>query len=214
MGKREAKQQLKRLQRVKTWQLLVVFVILLFVSATFLRLNNIGMMQRREAVLSADQQSDETVLFNRVYDLQRYSAAHMNATTGVVPLQASYDRAAEKLKAEAEAEVAGSENIYNKIEEEVCGPRAIANGWRWPDAEYIACQRAELAKYPAAERGSGDVTLPNASLYQHSFISPLWSPDFAGFSVLATGLVGLAILLRLISEGVLRLLVRYHYRSV
>lgn len=62
---------LKRLQQVKTWQLVLVLVLILFVTATFLRLNNIGMIQRRDAVLSADKQGNEDVLRNRLYDLQR-----------------------------------------------------------------------------------------------------------------------------------------------
>ncbi len=162
MTKRQQRERgLKRLQQVKTWQLVLILVLALFVTATFLRLNNIGMIQRRDAVLSADKQGDEDVLRNRLYDLQRYAAAHMNADTGPMYLQESYNRAAEAAKQAAEAQVGSGENIYKKIEDEVCGPLARANGWRWPDARYIACQQTELAKYPAAEQGSGEVTLPN-----------------------------------------------------
>lgn len=206
---------LKRLQQVKTWQLVLILTLMLFVSATFLRLNNIGMVQRREAVLSADKEGNADALQNRLYDLQRYAAAHMNADTGVIYLQGSYDRAAERAKKEAESNMQnGGTNIYQKIEEEVCGPQARANGWRWPDARYIACQRNELAKYPEAEQGNGAVSLPNAELFRHNFISPVWSPDFAGFSVLVCLLITLVIAGRLIGVLILQILLSKHYRSL
>ena len=205
---------LKRLQQVKTWQLVLILVLGLFVTATFLRLNNIGMIQRREAVLSADQEGDLDVLKNRLYDLQRYAASRMNASTGPIYLQESYNRAANTAKKKAESETRrGGANIYKKIEDEVCGPKARANGWRWPDARYIACQRTELAKYPEAEQGSGQVTLPSEKLFRHSFVSPVWSPDFAGFSVLFCLLITLVIIARLVGIAILRILLGRYYRS-
>ncbi len=213
---RRARQErgLKRLQQVKTWQLVLILILALFVTATFLRINNIGMVQRRDAVLAADETGDLVALQNRLYDLQRYSAVHMNADTGPIYLQDSYNRAAEVAKKAAEVQTGGGENIYKKIEDEVCGPQARANGWRWPDQRYIACQRAELEKYPEAQQGSGQVILPDTKLFRHSFVSPVWSPDFAGFSVLICIFITLVIIGRLIGVMILRLLLRRHYRSV
>lgn len=214
VSRRERRERgLKRLRQIKTWQLVLILTLLLFVAATFLRLNNIGMVQRRDAVMSADKEGDDGVLQNRLYDLQRHAAAHMNADTGVMYMQESYNRAAESAKAEAESEVQSGSNVYKEIEDKVCGPQARANGWRWPDARYIACQRAELAKYPEADQGSGEVTLPNAELFRHNFISPTWSPDFAGFSVIACLLVTLVIFARLAGIVVLRILLYRHYKS-
>ena len=42
--KRAARRNLRRLERVKTWQLLILFVLVCFVAATFLRINNVGMI--------------------------------------------------------------------------------------------------------------------------------------------------------------------------
>lgn len=215
MSKREQRKRgLKRLQQVKTWQLLLVLVLVMFVAATFLRLNNIGMIQRREAVLSADKQGDEEVLRNRLYDLQRYAAAHMNADTGIIYLQESYNRAWKGIQEAAQKHnQTGGENIYLKIENEVCGPLARANGWRWPDARYIACQRNELAKYPEGDKLINQVQPPNKELYRHNFISPVWSPDFAGLAVLICLFILLLIIIRLIGVMILRILLRRHYKS-
>lgn len=205
---------LEKLQRIKTWQLIILFILISFIAATFLRLNNIGMVQRREAVLSADKEGNTEVLHNRLYDLQRYSAAHMNASTGDVPLQGSYDREAQRLYQEALAHQGSETNIYKKIEDEVCGPQARANGWRWPDPRYLACQQTELAKYPSANVASQTATVPVKELYVHSFIAPLWSPDFAGFMVLLAGLILLIIAARLLGALALRLMLQRYYKGV
>ena len=76
------KQDIKNLQRIKTWQLIILLIIVGFIAATFLRLNSIGMVQRREAVISADKQGNEEDIITRLYDLQRYVAAHMNTDLG------------------------------------------------------------------------------------------------------------------------------------
>lgn len=201
---------LKRIQGLKTWQLVMIFTLLVFLSATFLRLNNIGMIQRRDAVLSADEKAGNgEVTKERLYALQRYASAHMNADTGVVYLQGSFDRDWEKIKKKAEKQNnQGGANIYEKIEREVCGPMARANGWRWPDPRYISCQRKELEKYPGGNTLVNQVDPPDKELYRHSFVSPTWSPDFAGFSVLVTLLVALAIILRVLTAGVLQIVLR------
>lgn len=187
---------------------------MLFVTATFLRINNIGMVQRREAVLSADKQGQAETLQNRLYDLQRYAAAHMNADTGVIYLQDSYNRAWQAIQKNAETQNnAGGANIYKKIEDEVCGPKARANGWRWPNPHYIACQREELAKYPEADKLINQVQPPNKELFRHNFISPAWSPDFAGLSVLICLFITLVIIARLIGVAILRLLLHRYYKS-
>ena len=81
------------MQRVKTWQLIVLLIIVGFIAATFLRLNNIGMVQRREAVLVADKEGNDEVIINRLYDLQRHVSSHMNTDLGRgVYLEESYTR--------------------------------------------------------------------------------------------------------------------------
>jgi hypothetical protein len=198
---------------VRTWQLVLILILGVFVSATFLRLNNIGMIQRREAVVSADKSGDAAVLQNRLLDLQRYAAAHMNADTGIIYLQESFNRAWRAIQDNAEQQnAAGGDNIYKKIEDEVCGPQARANGWRWPNANYIACQRNELAKYPESQKLINQVNPPNKELYRHDFIAPMWSPDFAGFSVLFCLLLIVVIIARFIGVVILRIMLHHHYK--
>jgi len=57
--KRGTRQAIRRLEEIKTWQLVILLVMASFISATFLRLNNIGMIERRDAVINTDKEGDE-----------------------------------------------------------------------------------------------------------------------------------------------------------
>ena len=206
--KRRVKKNIKRLQRVKTWQLLILFILMAFVAATFLRLNNIGMSQRREAVLAADKDGNEEIIQSRLYDLQRFSAEHMNSDTGPFYLEGQYKRDAQDAVNAAKEKNDSSENINVKAEA-VCKPQFTA----WSPA-YVQCFADELAKYPPSPDPTQNVTLPSTSLYRHDYASPLWSPDFAGVSVLVCVVILLMIAVRLATLGVLRLLLKRHYRGI
>ena len=86
IDKRKTKFRIKKLSQIKTWQLAVLLIMAGFVAATFLRLNNVGMIERREAVEDADKSGDVIALSQRLYDLQRYVSAHMNADPGRIAL--------------------------------------------------------------------------------------------------------------------------------
>lgn len=206
--KRQVRHTIKQLQRVQTWQLVVLLVLSLFISATFLRLNNIGMDQRRDAVIAADKSGDLTAVTNRLYDLQRYSAAHMNANTGAFYLKYQYERDVEKIVTEASVVTNPNGNINAQVDA-ICKSRHSSYSQLW-----VQCFAEELAKFPAAPDPATQVNLPNADLYRYSFISPRWSPDFAGWSVALSGAIALMILVRLLSLAILRMLLKKHYRGI
>lgn len=196
------------LQRVKTWQLLILLVIVGFLAATFLRLNNIGMIQRRDAVLAADKAGDTEAIQSRLYDLQRYASSHMNSDTSVFYLEQQYRRDAQKA-VDAASNTDNPNGNINAKAEAVCRPQYTV----WSTA-YVQCFTDELSKYPPSPDPAQNVTLPSTSLYRYSFVSPLWSPDFAGLSVLVCGIIILLIFTRLISIAVLRILIKRHYRGI
>lgn len=213
--KKRVKKNIKQLQRVKTWQLVSLLLLAVLVAATFLRLNNIGMLERRDAVYAADKAGDSEILKNRLYDLQRYVSAHMNANPDRIALEGQYQRDSEKAKARAEASGRSNPNgnVYQKAAD-VCDPIGRAQGWRWPDPRYIACVDQELSKYPAATGMTSGIQLPDVNLYYHSFVSPIWSPDFAGWSVIICLVIATMIVARLIGLLVLRAMLRRHFQSV
>lgn len=179
-----------------------------FVAATFLRLNNIGMVQRRDAVLAADKAGDETAIQSRLYDLQRYVFSHVNASTGPFYLEYQYRRDVQKAVDAASNDDNPNGNINVKAEA-VCRPQFEV----WSQA-YVQCFTEELSKYPPSSNPSDTVTLPKVDLYRHEYDAPLWSPDFAGWSILVCAVIVLVILVRLISLWILHLLLKRHYRGV
>lgn len=205
-NKRTIKQGINWLQHVHTWQLVLLLILTGLVAATFLRLNNIGMIERRTAVLSADKQGDQEVTRARLYDLQRYAAAHMNADSGTIYLQEQYNRDTKAIIEAASARDSGT-NI-NVLADQTC--KAQYGGY---SQAYVQCFAAELAKYPSGTDAPDKANLPSPSLYRHDFSSPVWSPDFAGFSIVICGLIVLAIAARLIGLVILRLLLHRHYSS-
>lgn len=205
---RRVKRSIKQLQRVKTWQLLIMLVLMLFVAAALLRLNNVGMLQLRDAVLSADKSGSETAISNNLATLQRYSASHMNADTGTFYLEGQYKRNSQDIVDAATAASGDGSSVYAKADE-VCRPQ-----FTHYSPAYLQCFSSEVDKYPAASMPVDKVQLPDPSLYAHSFISPRWSPDFAGLAVLICAVIIAVIIGRLVSLGILHLLLRRHYKSI
>lgn len=200
---------IKGLQSVKTWQLIIVLILIGFIAATFLRLNNIGMLQRRDAVLSADKKGDEQDLINRLYDLQRYVATHMNTDLGRgVYLEQSYNRDLQNWQQSQYGDANPNGNIYKKAQE-VCAPQ-----FRTYSYAYLQCTTNELAKYPSAKNPASDTSKPRQEAYIHAFSTPIWSPDFAGWSPVACGVIILLILVRLASLGILQLMLRRSFKRI
>ena len=217
-GKREKHLRiyLRKLRAVKTWQLFLIFVLLVFVSATLLRLDHIKMTNLRAAVLAADREGNEIALASDLNALKDFTFSNIVVNivddngskklefgTGAFYLEQSYLTAASlALQAASELEIDDDNpngNIYAAASA-VCRPLAIAYGWLWNSPEYIACWQDELAKYPADTLNDGTikVTLPSTELYRREFVSPIWAPTLAGFVVLATLILGVVIFIRLL----------------
>jgi hypothetical protein len=207
--KRHVRKTIKDLQRIKTWQLLVLLILAAFIAATFLRLNNIGMVERRAAVVAADKVGNQDTTIRRLYDLQQYVSGHMNTDLGKgVYLEATYQKDSQAALTQASGDQNPNGNIYKKAQE-VCAPR-----FSHYSTAYLQCTTGELAKYPASSNLIGAVKLPSVSAYLHDYESPLWSPDFAGWSVVACSVIMLMIVTRLISLGILKVMLRRHYRRI
>lgn len=206
--KRSVKKQLKQLEYVKTWQLVLLLILSLFVSATFLRLNNVGMIERRHAVESADKVGDIDSISDALFDLQRYSAAHINADSGDVYLVETFNRDVEKAMKDALSRNKTKNNVL-QLADAACRPRFYTYS-----QAYTLCVRDEQAKYPQATDPSDDVKFPDPSQYKHAFVSSLWSPDFAGWSIVVSLVLLIMLIVRVVYAVILRLLLKRQYRAV
>jgi hypothetical protein len=207
--KRQIKQSIKKLQRIKTWQLIVIFILTSFVAATFLRLNNVGMVERRNAVINADEKGDDQVTRSRLYDLQSYVSSHMNTDMGKgLFLTGARKRDAETAYAKASNDSNPNGNIYKKAQE-VCAPQFTNYSYA-----YLQCTLNELSKYPESSDLIGQVQLPPSEAYLRVYNSPLWSPDFAGWSVVICVVILIMILARVTGVIILKIFLHHHYKRI
>lgn len=182
-----------------------------FVAATFLRLNNIGMVERRDAVLNADKGSDTTITQTRLYDLQRYVGSHMNADMGTIYLEGQYRRDSQKLIDAASSDNNPNGNVFKKAQE-VCAPR-YANLGHYSQA-FQQCVISELDSFAPAGSPVSRVNLPKADEYRHGYVSPVWSADFAGFSVLICLFIVFLIIARVTGVVILRIILKTQHKGL
>lgn len=221
----EVKQSFSRFKKgkIKTWMLLILLLVLVFVDATLLRLNHIKMSELRDAVLTADDANDDAAIADGLVKLKEFvfSNTVINVTeengeqvvsfgTGPFYLEHQYLRAAQAALNDAEAKLAGDSNpngnIYG-LAGNTCKALALQNGWTWDNANFINCMVTEINKYPAASDIQDTViaSLPSTELFRHNYASPIWTPSFLGWLILITIVVVVVIFIRFIIWVVLRL---------
>lgn len=156
-----------------------------------LRANNQQMYELREQVYAADKNNGDVK--GALQELQAYVTTHMNTnlssgTSVYPPIQLKYTY--ERLQQEQTAKLGGGD-IYSQAQKycEQQNPRAFSGGNR------ITC----IEQYVSAHK-SGELVKVPEDLYKFSFQSPRWSPDLAGFSMLATILFAFAFLASLVAR--------------
>lgn len=205
---REVKRDIKRLQRVKTWQLVLLLVLAVIITATFLRVNNVGMLERRKAVEAADKLGDEDMIKERLYELQQYTSRHMNASTGSFDLSATYERDVKLILQKAEdANKNTNDTIWNKTADECF--RQFYGNWQGS----VQCIAEKQKEFPNSAPIT-DIETPDPVLYRYNFLSPAWTTDFAGWSMLVCLILFLVIVGRWVALGVLYLLLRRRYQRI
>jgi hypothetical protein len=186
------------LRQVKAWHLVVLLVALLGMSAFFLRQNNLHMIERRNLVLQADEQNGD--IAKAMTELRNYIGTHMN--TGMedrgIYLEHSYQRAYEA--AVAQASQTGNYTAIYQLADREC---QAAYDRTTAFAAYVQCVTDKVI----AAGATPDPQMPSADLYRFDFVSPAWSPDVAGFTLLTTVLVTIIVIGRWALLGVMYTLV-------
>lgn len=201
-----------KIKRVKTWQLVLILIPLLFIEATLLRFDHIKMTELKSAVLSADEEGNDEKIAETLNELRNFVFTHtvINVTekngenkisfgTGPFYLEHQYRRKTTEILSQAEFDDSNPNgNVYSAAMS-VCQPQAQANGWAWNNPEYLNCYLTEINKYPAAERieDSVIVNLPDTSLYRYDFSSPVWTPTLSGFVAILCLILTITIIVRL-----------------
>lgn len=211
------------MKKIKTWQLFLVLVPLLFLDATLLRMDHIRMTELRDAVLAADASENDEEVTKRLEELREYTLSNIVVNvvddngaqkikfgTGPFYLEHQYIKVANLALEEAENQLTGDNNPNGNVyaaAANVCRAEAISNGWEWDNPNYINCMVSEIQKYPAADEIQDTIraSLPSTELYRCEFVSPMWAPTVSGFMLLLTFIVIVVIIIRILIWIVLRL---------
>ena len=221
--KKDLKASLRKLTKIKTWQLLIIFVLLLFIEATLLRFDHIEMTNLKAAVASADEAEDDAAINEALNNLHDFTRTHtvvnviekngesfITFGTGPIYLEHQYFRKASEALAAAESQAATDANPNGNVfakAMDVCKPIAIANGWVWNSQGYIDCMTGEINKYPTSERIEDTyvASLPSTALFRYDFASPIWTPTLSGFVSIACLVLAAVLVIRFFSWLFLRL---------
>lgn len=199
-----AKQMLRWLKKAKTWQLLLVLVLTAFIAATFLRLNNIGMIHQRDAVLKADKELSDKKAKQEIIKLQNYVSSHMNSDMGRgIILENIYQRDYDKAINSAIDGHNTNSDAYQKAAIE-CRSR-FKGGRESFRNDYVTCVEGIVGALPENQQTANVPLLEN---YHYNFASPLISFDIAGLSVVLAGILISFILLRLIALYTLKFVIK------
>jgi hypothetical protein len=179
MNKRYLHHIWTRIRPIKTSYLLTLFVISAVICIFALRDNNLTMLKLRSQVYTADKNNGNVE--GTLEQLRSYVGAHMNTSletgSGSVypPIQLKYTYQRLVTAAEAQSSSVGSQ-LYTQ-------------------AEYY-CQQVNSTDFsgrnrvPCVENYVSTHTLSNpnipSSLYEFDFVSPVWSPDVAGWSLVSS----------------------------
>lgn len=181
----------RRIRPLKTWYFFAAFLAAASISIAALRENNLHMVSLRSAVYQADKNNADVAA--ALKKLQAYVVTHMNTslTTGsgsvYPPIQLKY--------------------TYDRLQAAANQAAQAANGQVYTDAQHY-CEQQDSTDFSGKNRvpciesyvaahGVKVQTVPDA-LYKFDFFSPVWSPDLAGWSLVASGVLFVASVVRFV----------------
>jgi preprotein translocase subunit SecF len=177
MNKRRLHHLWKSLRLVKPWYFLVLAVICGGVFVLALRSNYEHMVKLRDAVYAADKDNGDVE--GTLQNLRSYVYAHMNTnlsngnTSIYPPIQLKYTY--ERLSQQA-VQASSNEQLYTEAQA-YCQQQ---NSTDFSGRNRVPCIEDYVTKHGAPKAAAVPV-----NLYQFDFVSPTWSPDLAGWSLVA-----------------------------
>ena len=166
-----------KVRQVSPWYFLALTIVSTAICLFALRANDEHMIRLRTAVYAADKNNGD--IKGTLQKLQAYVTTHMNTNLSAgqgavyppIQLKYTYDRL---VQAESDAAAASNTQLYTQAQNycQTQIPTGFSGRGRVPCIEqYVQSHDTSLP------------TIPDA-LYKFDFVSPVWSPDFAGWSLL------------------------------
>lgn len=186
----------KMISKISVRTLLYLFIISGLISIFALRQNNEHMVKLRNDVYAADKNNgDVNAALN---NLRRFVYGHMNTNLSSgnnnikppIQLKYTYQRLYEAQEAQIQAD---NQQIYTDAQN-YC--QSINNA-------YFGTTRVPCVQNYVVNHGikSTDISIP-AGLYQFDFVSPDWSPDTAGWSLVISSLLLLGLVIKYSSSKI------------
>lgn len=196
MNKKKLHHYWTGLRNVKPWYFLVLAALFGVISVYALRANNLKMIELRNNVAVVDKANGDVE--SALRELREYVYAHMNTSLSSgnntikppVQLKYTYERL---VKAEKDRVATTNEQVYTQAQHycEQKYPDSFSGGPRVP------CIKDYVSTHGSSERAIDE------SLYKFDFVSPAWSPDLAGWSLLlAISFLLLFIVLRVVDRWI------------
>lgn len=194
MNKRKLHHFWTKIRAISYWYFLILTIAALVVFILSYRQNNLRMIELRDAVFAADEAGEDVE--SALRDLREHVHSHMNTNlTGPAgispPIQLTHRY--ERLTQAESQRVAEHNRQVRQDAESICLDRVPAG----PPG--TLARRAECVQDYISQNSIEEQPIPK-ELYQFDFVSPRWSPDLAGWSLVAAICFGVLFALRFITE--------------
>ncbi len=177
MNKTQLRQYWAKFRTIKPWYFLAIALVSGAVAVYALRQNNLTMIRLRNEVTKADKDNGDVEKALR--NLREFVYVHMNtnlssgnnAIKPPIQLKYRYDRL---VQSEKDRVSTSNAKIYSDAQAfcEKTVPEGLSGRGRVP------CIQDYVGSH-----GSKELPVPDA-LYKFDFVSPSWSPDLAGWSLI------------------------------
>lgn len=195
---------LNRFDDVLMLILIILFIALIASSIFALRSNNLKMIELKNAVYTADEQNGDVEA--ALKNLRNFVFSHMNtnlranSNSSEPPIQLinRFNAAVAAEQARVATLSASAASVYSAAQA-VCERSSLA-----------LTARAQCIQDYVTQHGSDvpSLNLPAKEFYTFDFASPRWSPDLAGWLLVAAACVGIVIIIRL----AIGLVTRFYYK--
>jgi hypothetical protein len=193
MNKRKLHHAWTRWRAVRPWYFLILAVASGVICIFALRANNQHMSELRGAVYAADKNGADVQ--KPLRELQAYVTHHMNTNlaagnTSVYPpiqLKYSYERLTQGGQSAASSELYSQAQAYCEQQNR---------------ADFSGRNRVPCIEQYVESHGGTKAPVNNVpeALYKFDFVTPRWSPDLAGWSLLALAVSGLLFIFSLLTR--------------
>jgi hypothetical protein len=171
-----------KIMLLPTWVLFLMFIVSACTSVYALRHNNQQMIKLRNAVYAADKNNGD--INTALNSLRKYVYSHMNTNLSSggntikppIQLKYTYERLQKKEKDRVNA---ANTNVYTQ---------AQAYCQQVNSTDFSGRNRVPCVQDYVTTNGAKANEIPS-SLYKFDFVSPSWSPDLAGWSLIFSSIL-------------------------